>query len=118
MVITSVESRHEFLDILKTRNPSFTVLKLGATWCAPCKKVHPHVHEFFKSMPDNVNCIDLDIDNNSDIYAWLKSKKMINGIPVIMRFDSGNCSYIPDDICTGADINALNGFFDQCKQNL
>jgi hypothetical protein len=48
----------------------------------------------------------------------LKSKKMVNGIPVILCYKKGNATYIPDDSITGADPNALAAFFKRCGNHL
>jgi hypothetical protein len=34
----------------------------------------------------------IDIDDNFEIYAFLKSKKMVNGVPVILCYKKGNQS--------------------------
>ena len=44
-IVTHFESRQEFLDILKV-NPGFIVVKFGADWCGPCKKIHDEVNDF------------------------------------------------------------------------
>ena len=35
-------------------------------------------------MPENVICADIDIDENFDVYTFLKSKRMVNGIPAVL----------------------------------
>ena len=115
-LITNVNTRNDFLALLRNNNPTITILKFGATWCSPCKLVHPHVIKFYEQLPVDVNVIDLNINISPDIYAWLKNKKMVSGIPVIMRFDSGNVSFVPDDICTGVDIPVLHTFFNNCMK--
>jgi hypothetical protein len=65
-----------------------------------------------------VVCADIDVDESFDLYAHLKQKKMVNGIPVILMFKKGNVSYIPDDSVTGADPAALDAFFKRCGGHL
>jgi thiol-disulfide isomerase/thioredoxin len=93
-------------------------LKLGATWCGPCKKIKPVVDAFYASSPDNVICCDVDVDESFDLYAYLKSKKMVNGVPVMMCYKKGNTSFIPDDSITGADPVELDKFFKRCNLHL
>jgi len=109
-IITCFPTRNHFLELLK-RNPGLILIKLGATWCGPCKRIKPVVDAFFASSPDNVLCCEIDVDESGDFYAFLKSKKMVNGIPVILCYQAGNTGYIPDDAVTGADPNALDAFF-------
>jgi thioredoxin 1 len=109
-VISVFEKREDFLNLLKV-NPGLVIVKLGATWCGPCKKIAPVVHGFFASSPDDVICADIDVDESFDLYAYFKSKKMVNGVPVILCYKKGNTTFIPDDSITGADPVALDSFF-------
>ncbi len=116
-VISEIANRDAFFLLLQN-NPGLIVLKLGATWCGPCKLVEPAVHGFFASSPPEVICGDIDVDKSFDFYSFLKSKKMVNGIPVLLCFKKGNGTYIPDDMVTGADPQQLHQFFIRCGKHL
>jgi len=116
-IITEIENRDAFFHLLK-HNPGLIVLKLSANWCGPCNKIKPAVHGFFGCAPEEVICGDIDIDKSFDFYSFLKSKKMVNGIPALLCYKKGNNTYIPDDIVTGSDSNALHEFFIRCGKNL
>ena len=117
IVITQFKSRHEFLRLLEN-NPGLIIIKLGATWCGPCKRIKPVLDGFFAGSPDNVLCCDIDVDECADLYSYFKSKKMVNGIPVILLYKRGNTSYIPDDSITGSDPVQLDKFFKRCGLHL
>jgi thioredoxin 1 len=117
VIISKFESRQDFFNLL-TNNPGLVILKLGAEWCGPCKKIAPILEAFFLTSPDNVVCADIDVDESFDLYAYLKNKKMVNGIPVIMCYKKGNTSFIPDDSVTGADPVQLDAFFRRCGLHL
>jgi len=112
-IITKFENRNEFLKLL-TVNPGLVIMKLGAEWCGPCKQIKPVVEGFFATSPSNVICADIDVDESFDLYAQLKSKKMVNGIPVILCYKKGNVSFIPDDSVTGSNPAQLDAFFKRC----
>lgn len=116
-IIASFENRGEFLKLLQA-NPGLVIMKLGATWCGPCKVIAPVVHAFFASSPPNVICADIDVDESFDLYAVLKQKKMVNGIPVILLFKKGNVSFVPDDSVTGSGATELDAFFKRCNVHL
>ena len=116
-IIESFQNRDEFLKLLGV-NPGLVIVKLGATWCGPCKAIAPVVHAFFASSPANVVCADIDVDESFDLYAVFKQKKMVNGIPVIMVFKRGNISFIPDDSVTGSGAPELDAFFKRCNAHL
>ena len=117
LIVAYFSSRQDFIKLLE-KNPGLVILKLGATWCGPCKKIKPVVDAFYASSPDNVICCDVDVDESFDLYAYLKSKKMVNGVPVMMCYKKGNTSFIPDDSITGADPVELDKFFKRCNLHL
>lgn len=116
-VISEIANRDAFFHLLG-HNPGLIILKLGATWCGPCNLIKDVVHGFFATSPAEVICGDIDVDESFDFYAMLKSKKMVNGIPVILCYKKGNTTFIPDDSITGADPHALNAFFKRCGNHL
>lgn len=116
-VISHFQSRVHFINLLE-KNPGLVIIKMGSTWCGPCKKINPIVNAFFASSPDNVICCDIDVDESSDLYSYFKSKRMVNGIPVIMCFKKDNTSFIPDDSITGSSPDALDAFFKRCGLHL
>ena len=111
-IYTEVHDREQFLAILK-ENPGIMVFKFGADWCAPCQTIKDDVEQYFANTPDNVLCFDLDIDESFDLYAFLKSKKMVTGVPSILAYIKGNESFASDfaySFSGGKD--ALVNFFD------
>jgi thioredoxin 1 len=116
-IITRFDTRNDFFKLL-SNNPGLVIVKFGAEWCGPCKLISPVLQGFFATSPDNVVCADIDVDESFDIYAFMKSKKMVNGIPVILCYKKGNTTFIPDDSITGADPAQLHAFFTRCGQHL
>jgi hypothetical protein len=76
------------------------------------------VESFFSVAPPNVQCVDIDIDKYPAVYGYLKTKKMVNGVPAILCYYKGNCKYIPDDYVLGADKKQLYDFFQRCSDYL
>ena len=116
-VISDIPNRAAFAHLLQ-HNPGLIVLKLGAEWCGPCKTIKHVVDGFFATSPENVVCGDIDVDTSFDFYSLLKSKKMVNGIPVILCYKKGNLTVIPDDSVTGTDPLQLHNFFKRCGEHL
>lgn len=116
-IISEIANRDAFFHLLQ-HNPGLIILKLSASWCTPCKLIEKPVHAFFATSPPEVVCADIDVDKSFDFYSFLKSKKMVNGIPVLLCYKKGNTTYIPDDIITGADPQALHQFFIKCGKHL
>lgn len=109
-ILTEIKDRNHFAELLK-ENPGLFIIKFGAEWCGPCKKIEGLVNDWFTKTNDKVQCAMIDIDESFDIYAFLKSKKMVNGIPAILCYEKDNHNYIPDDVVIGADVEKVNAFF-------
>jgi thioredoxin-like negative regulator of GroEL len=116
-IINAFVNRDEFLRLLKV-NPGLVIVKLGATWCGPCRQIAHIVEGFFASSPPEVICADIDVDESIDLYSYLKQKRMVNGIPVILMYKRGNMSFAPDDSVTGSDPGQLDAFFKRCGLHL
>lgn len=102
--------RNTFLKCL-AETPNHTILKLTAKWCGPCKQIAEYTRLASLQLPANVDLIECDVDESFDLYASLKQKKMVNGIPVFLFYKNGNATIISDMSVTGADIKALDAFF-------
>ena len=116
-IISEISDRDAFFTLLK-HNTGLIILKLGAEWCGPCKTIQPAVHGFFASSPPTVICGDIDVDHSFDFYSFMKSKKMVNGIPALLCYKKGNETFIPDASITGSDPQQLHQFFVTCGKLL
>lgn len=63
-MITKVESIKHFDELLEKH--SKLVLDFGATWCGPCQKIAPLVHDLAIKFPDIV-FLTIDVDDHEDI---------------------------------------------------
>ena len=105
--------RATFTKVL-SENKRAIIIKFTATWCKPCKSIKGYVDNKFGNLPEDIVCFDLDIDDNFDLYAFMKSKKMVTGIPVMLCYKKGNEHFAPDHSISGTDIGQLDAFFAQC----
>ena len=55
------------------------IVDFFAVWCAPCKKMKPHLEEISKEMSDKVTIIQIDVDQNPVLAKELK----IEGLPTL-----------------------------------
>jgi thiol-disulfide isomerase/thioredoxin len=112
-IITDTISLQHFLDLIKI-NQGLLIFKFGGEWCGPCKKIEQQVYAGFNQMPINVQPIIVDVDESFEVYAFLKSKKMVKSIPTILCYEKGNVSYVPNDVVVGANVDEINAFFQEC----
>ena len=108
-------NRTQFQELLNN-NPRFVIIKFTAEWCKPCQSIKGDVEKIFGALPQDVIVADLDIDENFDLYAFMKNKKMVTGIPVMLGYKKGNTSFAPDCSVNGSDIPSINGFFVECAK--
>ena len=111
-IITSLD-RKEFMDLVKD-NKGLIIIKFTASWCGPCKTIAPFVNDQFKKTPESVTCANIDVDDNFDIFAYMKSKKMVKGVPTILAYKKDNKTFAPDFSVSGSDKDELINFFRQC----
>jgi thioredoxin 1 len=111
-IITSILSQYDFYNLLQ-KNPGIIVIKLGATWCGPCKRIEPVLKYYINQMPPNVQMCIIDIDECFELYSLLQRKRIANGVPAIVAYHNGNISIIPDDVVIGADIPQIDLFFNR-----
>ena len=105
------------LDIfhsLLQNNPGLLIIKLFSTWCRPCNLIKNNVDEWFSIMSNNIQTVTLDIDKSFDVYAALKNKKMLSGIPAILMYKKGNITFIPNESVNSSNINEIDAFFMKC----
>ena len=105
--------REAFQEILNS-NEGIVILKFGAEWCQPCKLIDPFVHGMFNKLPTGFTVYDLDVDDNFEIYAYLKSKKMVTGIPVVLAYYRENKTFASNESISGANQEEYNAFFLKC----
>ena len=114
-VCTSDEFTRDNFERLLTENPGKVVIKFGATWCGPCKRIESHVDAWIASFDESIKSVIVDIDESFDLFAAFKSRRQVNGIPAILCFKKGNLSYIPDFSVNTSDLEAVNIFFKRVR---
>ena len=117
-IISNLKTANDLSDHLE-KNPGIVIVKLGATWCQPCKKIEPVVLSWLEKLDhEHISRVVLDIDECIDLYGFLKKKRVVKGVPTILAYYKENKHYIPDDMCFGSDENENNSFFVRCVEEV
>lgn len=72
-----------FNDII--RNSSLTLVDFYATWCGPCKTMHPILEQLKENLGDKIRIIKLDVDDNEEI----SMQYSIQSVPTLILFKKG-----------------------------
>ena len=110
-------TRETFKGLLdyNSKQGKHTILKLTANWCRPCKTIKDLAIQQVANLSNtSIECYEIDVDESLDFYAFMKQKKMVNGIPVFLFYKKDNVGYAPDDSITGANPPDILAFFARC----
>lgn len=92
------------------------VIKFTAEWCKPCKNAAPFINTCVNNLPEGVKYLEIDIDDSLDLYATLKGKRILSGIPSLVCYKKDNDTLYPDFCISSSDKNSINTFFDQVQK--
>lgn len=62
-----------------------TVIKMGASWCSPCKQLKP-IFDAAVAEIDNIKVVEVNVDDNPDIASNYK----VRSIPTIIVTDDND----------------------------
>ena len=62
-----------------------TLVDFFATWCGPCKLMHPILEQLKHEMGDRIRIIKVDVDKNEPLVMQYR----IQSVPTLMLFRSG-----------------------------
>lgn len=90
-----------FNDIINGNQ--LTLVDFFATWCGPCKQMHPVLEQLKASEREKLRIIKLDVDKNEA----LASAYRIQSIPTLMLFRNGELLWRQSGAMSLADLKAL-----------
>lgn len=73
----------KFNDIINREQ--LTLVDFFATWCGPCKQMHPVLEQLKQDLSDSIRIVKLDVDKNEQ----LANDYRIQSVPTLMLFRSG-----------------------------
>lgn len=90
-----------FKDIINGNQ--LTLVDFFATWCGPCKQMHPVLEQLKASEGENLRIIKLDVDKNEA----LANAYRIQSVPTLMLFRNGELLWRQSGAMSLADLKAL-----------
>ena len=72
-----------FNDVISS--DKLVLVDFFATWCQPCKMMHPVLEDLKKTVGDKLRIIKVDVDTHNDVAAQYG----IRSVPTLMLFRNG-----------------------------
>ena len=73
----------KFNDVINSNQ--LTLVDFYATWCGPCKLMHPVLEQLIADLGDSIRIIKLEVDKSGDIAEAYR----IQSVPTLMLFRRG-----------------------------
>lgn len=84
-----------------------TLVDFFATWCGPCKMMHPVLEQLKEEMGDSLRIIKIDIDKNEALMEQYR----IQSVPTLMLFNKGEQLWRQSGAMSLADLkNVINTY--------
>lgn len=73
-----------FNETIKSARP--TLVDFFATWCGPCRMMHPVLEQLKSDLGDSIKILKVDIDQHEE----LSTQYRIRSVPTLILFKDGN----------------------------
>lgn len=77
----------KFIDIINADTP--VLVDFFATWCSPCKMMHPILEDLRERITDKARILTVDIDKNEA----LATQYNVRSVPTLMIFKNGELKW-------------------------
>lgn len=91
----------KFNDVINGNQ--LTLVDFYATWCGPCKMMHPVLEQLKADLGDSIRIIKLDVDKSGDIAEAYR----IQSVPTLMLFRRGEMLWRQSGAMRLADLKAI-----------
>ena len=90
----------EFIDIIKNSKP--TLVDFYATWCGPCKMMHPILEQLKSRLGDDVTIVKIDVDKNQELSVEYR----VQSVPTLIIFKDGEVKWRAAGVHSADDLAA------------
>lgn len=105
MVKLKIQIMETFNEVISS--DKLVLVDFFATWCQPCKMMHPILEQLKQALGDSIRIIKIDVDKQ-DITA---GQYKIQSVPTLMLFRNGQSLWRQSGAISLAELrNIINGY--------
>ena len=110
-------SKDDLRNFLRDTEKEITIIRFTAKWCSPCKKLSLMLNDIINKYDKcDYDLITFDIDEEPNIYSFLKRYKMVNGIPALLFYKKSdydeNSFFVPCQSISGLNLELITNTFE------
>lgn len=91
----------KFNEVIQSEKP--VLVDFFATWCGPCKAMHPVLEELKNEIGEADRIVKIDVDQQEDLAANYR----IQAVPTLILFKKGEAVWRHSGVISGKELKAL-----------
>ena len=93
-----MENYHEIIN-----SEQLTLVDFFATWCGPCKMMHPVLTQLKEDLGEGIRIIKIDVDQNEGLSMTYR----IQSVPTLMLFRKGEVLWRQSGAMSLSDLKSV-----------
>lgn len=88
-------------DIIQSSQ--LTLVDFYATWCGPCRMMHPVLEQLKKELGDSIRIVKVDVDKNEAVAMQMR----IQSVPTLMIFKEGEMKWRQSGVMPSSELKRV-----------
>lgn len=88
-------------DIIQSSQ--LTLVDFYATWCGPCRMMHPVLEQLKKELGDSIRIVKVDVDKNEAVAMQMR----IQSVPTLMIFKEGEMKWRQSGAMSSSELKRV-----------
>jgi thioredoxin 1 len=94
----------KFEELIAQDTP--TLVDFYATWCGPCRAMHPILEDYKQRIGDSVRVLKLDVDSPANIS--LSRRYNVSAVPTLLFFRRGEVKWRGSGVVSALDLKKIS----------